>query len=298
MKKIVALMLVILMVLGCVPGFAENTKHERVYIVATADGTVKSITDSVRLENADGLDQIMDQTILTNIQNVGGKETYTLDGKALTWKANGNDIAYQGTSDKAPALLPIVTLTLEGTDISFEDLKEKAGDAVLTVSYQQQESLPILAVTVLPLPMEGITNLKLENAAVLSEMGRQVLVGWAVPGADEKLNLPASFTASFHADHADLNWMMTFSTSDPVDTVCRELDERIDLDIHTEMDEIKLLLKAMQNGEALPETSGKTKDIISKINDLGNIRNVISKICVTIFIDLPLLIISIILLIF
>ena len=270
MKKIVALMLVILMVLGCVPGFAENTKHERVYIVATADGTVKSITDSVRLENADGLDQIMDQTILTNIQNVGGKETYTLDGKALTWKANGNDIAYQGTSDKAPALLPIVTLTLEGTDISFEDLKEKAGDAVLTVSYQQQESLPILAVTVLPLPMEGITNLKLENAAVLSEMGRQVLVGWAVPGADEKLNLPASFTASFHADHADLNWMMTFSTSDPVDTVCRELDERIDLDIHTEMDEIKLLLKAMQNGEALPETSGKTKDIISKINDLNN----------------------------
>ena len=62
-------MLVILMVLGCVPGFAENTKHERVYIVATADGTVKSITDSVRLENADGLDQIMDQTILTNIQS-------------------------------------------------------------------------------------------------------------------------------------------------------------------------------------------------------------------------------------
>ena len=28
-------------------------------------------------------------------------------------------------------------------------------------------------------------------------MGRQVLVGWAVPGLDEKLNLPASFTASF-----------------------------------------------------------------------------------------------------
>ena len=79
------------------------------------------------------------------------------------------------------------------------------GDAVLTVSYQQQAALPILAVTVLPLPEEGITDLKLENAAVLSEMGRQALVGWAVPGADEKLNLPASFTASFHADHADLN---------------------------------------------------------------------------------------------
>jgi putative membrane protein len=270
MKKIVALLLTAVMVLGCMPGLAENTKHERVYVVATADGTIKSITDSVRLENADGLDEIMDQTILSDIQNVGGKETFTLDEKTLTWKANGKDIVYQGTSDKTPVLLPVVTLTLDGADASFADLKNKTGDAVLTVTYQQQAALPILAVTVLPLPQEGITDLKLENAAILSEMGRQALVGWAVPGAAEKLNLPASFTVSFHADHADLNWMLTFSSADPVDTVCRELNERIDLDIHTEMDEVKLLLKAVQNGEALPETTGKTKDIVPKVNELND----------------------------
>lgn len=270
MKKIVALLLTAVMVLGCVPGLAETTKHERVYVVTTADGTIKSVTDSVRLENADGLDEIMDQTILTDIQNVGGKETFTLDGETLTWQAQGKDITYEGTSDKTPAILPVVTLTLDGEDVSFADLKDKTGDAVLTVTYQQQAAMPILAVTVLPLPEEGITDLRLENAAVLSEMGRQALVGWAVPGADEKLNLPASFTASFHADHADLNWMMTFSSADPVDTVCSELDERINLDIHTEMDEVKLLLKAMQNGEALPETTGKTKDIVPKVNELND----------------------------
>lgn len=270
MKKIVALLLTAVMVLGCVPGLAETTKHERVYVVTAADGTIKSITDSIRLENADGLDEIMDQTILTDIQNVGGKETFTLDGETLTWQAQGKDITYEGTSDKTPAILPVVTLTLDGEDVSFADLKDKTGDAVLTVTYQQQAAMPILAVTVLPLPEEGITDLRLENAAVLSEMGRQALVGWAVPGADEKLNLPASFTASFHADHADLNWMMTFSSADPVDTVCSELDERINLDIHTEMDEVKLLLKAMQNGEALPETTGKTKDIVPKVNELND----------------------------
>lgn len=270
MKKIVALLMAVLMVLGFVPGLAENTKRERVYVVTAADGTIKSITDSIRLENADGLDEIMDQTILTDIQNVGGKETFTLDGETLTWQAQGKDITYEGTSDKTPAILPVVTLTLDGEDVSFADLKDKTGDAVLTVTYQQQAAMPILAVTVLPLPEEGITDLRLENAAVLSEMGRQALVGWAVPGADEKLNLPASFTASFHADHADLNWMMTFSSADPVDTVCSELDERINLDIHTEMDEVKLLLKAMQNGEALPETTGKTKDIVPKVNELND----------------------------
>lgn len=42
MKKIVALLLTAVMVLGCVPGLAENTKHERVYVVTAADGTIKA----------------------------------------------------------------------------------------------------------------------------------------------------------------------------------------------------------------------------------------------------------------
>ncbi|MBP3719726.1 MAG: hypothetical protein J6J41_00170, partial [Clostridia bacterium] len=270
MKKIIALLLSAAMVLGCLPALAENTKHERVYVAAAADGTVKSITDSVRLENTDGLDEILDRTLLTGIRNAGGDESFTLTGEDLTWQANGKDIIYQGTSDKMPAILPAVKLTLDGSEVSFTDLKDRTGDAVLTVTYPQQEKLPALAVTVLPLPEKGVTDLKLENAAVLSEMGQQVLVGWAAPGADEKLNLPSSFTASFHAEHADLKWMMTFSTSDPVDAVCRELDQRMDLDLHTETEELRLLLTAMQNGEELPETTGKTREIAPKINELNN----------------------------
>ena len=270
MKKIIALLLSAAMVLGCLPALAENTKHERVYVAAAADGTVKSITDSVRLENTDGLDEILDRTLLTGIRNAGGDESFTLTGEDLTWQANGKDIIYQGTSDKMPAILPAVKLTLDGSEVSFTDLKDRTGDAVLTVTYPQTEKLPALAVTVLPLPEKGVTDLKLENAAVLSEMGQQVLVGWAVPGADEKLNLPGSFTASFHAEQADLKWMMTFSTSDPVDAVCRELDQRMDLDLHTETEELRLLLTAMQNGEELPETTGKTREIAPKINELNN----------------------------
>ena len=113
MKKIVALLLTAVMVLGCVPGLAETTKHERVYVVTTADGTIKSITDSVRLENADGLDEIMDQTILTDILNAGGKETFTLDGESLTWQANGKDI-------KAKAVMQIMSAGIKkGTEVEL-----------------------------------------------------------------------------------------------------------------------------------------------------------------------------------
>ena len=98
-KKIIAMLTALVMVLGCTGALAENTKHERVYVVAGADGTVTSITDSIRLENMDGLDELADRTMLNGIQNVGGNEAFTLEGETLTWKADGKNVIYQGTSD-------------------------------------------------------------------------------------------------------------------------------------------------------------------------------------------------------
>ena len=270
-KKIIAMLTALVMVLGCAGALAENTKHERVYVVASADGTVQSITDSVRLENADGLDTLTDRTQLGEIQNVGGNEPFTLDGETLTWQAGGKDIIYQGTSKKAPAVLPVVTLTLDGEEISAADLKEKTGEAVLTVTYRAEGSAPVLVLSVLPLPETGVSNLTAENAAVLTEAGRSVLAGWAVPNADASLLLPVSFSASFHADHADLGWMMTFCSSDPLQAACRELDARLgDRDPEALLTEVTSLLTALKDGTALPAAEGKAGEIIAKINELNN----------------------------
>ncbi|MBR3019871.1 MAG: hypothetical protein IKH57_22825, partial [Clostridia bacterium] len=141
-KKIIAMLTALVMILGCTGALAENTKHERVYVVASADGTVNSITDSIRLENADGLDELVDRTMLNGIQNVGGNETFTLEGETLVWKANGKNVIYQGASAKAPAVVPVVTLTLDGEEISAADLKEKTGEAVLTVTYRTEGQAP------------------------------------------------------------------------------------------------------------------------------------------------------------
>ena len=269
-KKIIAMLTALVMVLGCTGALAENTKHERVYVVAGADGTVTSITDSIRLENMDGLDELADRTMLNGIQNVGGNETFTLEGETLTWKADGKNVIYQGTSDKAPAVLPVVTLTLDGEEISAADLKEKTGEAVLTVTYRTEGQVPALVLSVLPLPEEGISDLKAENAAVLTEAERSVLVGWAVPNMDATLQLPASFSATFHADHADLGWMMTFCSSDPLEAACREIDARVgDSDPEALLKEATALLTALKDGTDLPATEGKTKEIAEKNNELN-----------------------------
>ena len=171
-KKFVALLLTLTMVLGCVSALAENTKHERVYAVMTADGTLKFLTDNIRLENADRLDEITDRTLLTDIQNVNGKESFTLDGETLTWQAQGKDITYQGTSGKVLPVIPVVTILLDGEEISAGELAEKAGHAEMTVTYTQPESIPHLAATVVLLPENGISSLIIENASAISLSGR------------------------------------------------------------------------------------------------------------------------------
>ena len=86
-KKAVSWILAVLMVFGCVSATAETAKQEKVYVTACADGTVTSVTDSIRLENPDGLDTLEDRTMLAGIENMGGKEVFSLDGEVLTWQA-------------------------------------------------------------------------------------------------------------------------------------------------------------------------------------------------------------------
>ena len=78
---------------------AETVKHERVYAVTNAAGDALTVIDNVRLENGNALTEIDDRTLLTALENVGGTEKFTQSGETVTWKADGNSIIYQGTSD-------------------------------------------------------------------------------------------------------------------------------------------------------------------------------------------------------
>ena len=271
-KKIIALLLVLSMTIamGGMAASAELAKHERVYIVADSNGSVLSLTDSIRLENRDGTDEITDSTMLNDVQNIGGDQSFTQEGNSIVWQAMGENISYQGTSDKTPDVLPIVRFTLDGKEVTASELSEEKGDATVTVEYRSARDVPTLTVTALVLPESGVSDLKTENAAVLEEAGYRALVGWSVTGADESLKLPVSFHASFRADHPDFSWMMTFVSTDPIDRACREADSRIDLDVHAELDDAKALLTAMSDGVTLPETTGKTSEIGPKVNELND----------------------------
>ena len=105
-KRIICTLLALMLATNCATAYAENARHEHVYAVTGADGTVQSLTDSILLENPEKQDVLTDSTMLTGIENVGGDESFTLNEGILTWQADGKDITYQGSSDKPLPVTP------------------------------------------------------------------------------------------------------------------------------------------------------------------------------------------------
>lgn len=248
--RIFALMLALLAAVSCTAS-AETTKHERVYVVANADGTPETLIDSVRLENPEAAEILLDATQLDNVENVGGQEVFTKEGETLSWQASGKSIIYQGGSEKAPYVTPVVSLTLNGEPATPEDVANGEGELVIEVSFETTVDAPFLAVSLLPLSDDSLTDIAVDNGAVLSGGTQKVLLGWAVPGLDERAKLPDRFTMTAHADHADLSWMMTAATAKPIEILCSRIEDDV-LDAQTLADSLTDGLIALRDEAPIP----------------------------------------------
>lgn len=247
----------------------EHRKVEKVFAVTDASGKVLSLTDTITLKNPEALDVLEDTTMLSDIENTGGDESFSLDGETITFQADGHEIEYQGTSDKPLPVTPTIEMLLDGKSVTAAQMEEGEGNASLLVQYPVETKLAYPTLSVIMLPESGISDIKTRNAALISLFGRQAVVGAAVPGADESLQLPDSFEVSFVTDHAAPEWMMTVSSADPVRDVIKQLEAWLSPDIEKEESEALLLMEALARGdETLPSGSGKTGEISLKIQDL------------------------------
>ena len=264
MKKRVVALLTALCVLLCCGASAETVKHERVFAVVDSQGNVSTLLDNVRLENGDKLDPVTDRTMLTGVANVSGHETFTQDGEVLTWQLNGESVIYQGTSDKTMDVVPVVRMTVDGKEVTAEELKGLTGEVTIEVTYITEK--PYLALTVLPLD-ENITNVNIDHGTIITDGSRNVLVGWAVPGLDERAEVPASFTVTADADHAELDWMMTLATAQPVKLLVDELNDE-SKDAHDFVQEMTDGLNALKDDKDMAEGDSDVQKALSAVKEL------------------------------
>lgn len=179
------------------------SKDETVYVLAGADGSVQKIIVSDWLKNELSSASLTDKSGLSNIENVKGDESYSINGDNMTvWDAQGNDIYYHGDIQKELPVGLTVRYTLNGKAVSPEQLKGQSGKVTIRFDYENRQYetvqingqnqriyVPFAMLTGMILDNDTFRNVTVSNGKLVNDGDRTVVVGLAFPGLQENLNL-------------------------------------------------------------------------------------------------------------
>lgn len=182
------------------------SKEETVYVMTKADGSINKIIVSDWIKNATKEKTIADRTNLENIKNVKGDQKYTMDSDgARVWDADGNDIYYEGSIDKELPVDVAISYQLDGEDISAEDLAGKSGKVTMRFDYDNRQYeekvingvktkiyVPYVMLTGTILDNDIFSNVKISNGKIINDGDKTIVVGFAMPGMQENLNINKS----------------------------------------------------------------------------------------------------------
>ena len=210
----------------------EIGKEENVYILADANGNVHDTIVTNHLINNTDADTIRDYSELTDIENTKGNETYTANGKELTWQADGKDIYYRGNSTQETPVTQKVTYYLDGEEIAPQELAGKSGKVTIRFDYVNNSTytekingeevnvkVPYAAVTAMVLD-DRFTHVEVTNGKLESNGDNAVAIGYALPGIKEslhvedsdfveELDLPEYFEITADVENFELDTAMT-----------------------------------------------------------------------------------------
>ena len=210
-----------------------TSKEESVYVKADPSGKVKKTTVTEWLKNT-GKGKLSDTTDLNDIKNIKGDEEYKESGDELSWEAVGDDIYYQGTTDKELPVGVNISYKLDGKDISAEDLQGKDGKVEIHIKYtntskstqdvngtEEEVFTPFTMITAMMLPADQYENVQIDNGKVISDAERQIVVGLGFPGLNDNLKLensdlelPEEVTITADVKNATVEPSITVATTD------------------------------------------------------------------------------------
>lgn len=209
-------------------------KEETVYVITDNTGKKTKTIVSDHLINKDKAATLEDASDLTDIENVKGEETFIQNGKKVTWQADGNDIYYQGTTDKETPITQDITYYLDGKEITPENLAGKSGKVTIHYDYTNNEKVkttiagkeeeicvPFVALTGMVFD-DSFSDIEVSNGKVISDGNSNIVVGYALPGLkdslavddsdfDSDVSIPDYFEVTANVDHFSLDMTMTIA---------------------------------------------------------------------------------------
>lgn len=282
--------------MGAVPVYAAGStdtqdvyKEETVYVNADATGNSDEVTVSDWLKNSGSVSgNLTDESILKEIKNVKGDETFTENGDQLTWNTAGEDIYYQGTTDKELPVSVKLTYFLDGKEVKPDELKGKSGHLKIQVQYTNNEKktvtvdgkeeevyTPFVMMTGMILPNETFSNVTIDNGKVISDGSRNIVVGFGMPGLKDSLDLDEETTKEAEDKGVTIpeNFEMEadvtdFTMSSAFTVALTDLLDDMDMDNIIDVDSLKDSLNELEDAALeLVSGSGTLADGASTLAD-------------------------------
>ncbi|SHJ24632.1 autotransporter outer membrane beta-barrel domain-containing protein [Hespellia stercorisuis] len=239
---------------------AVPTKDETVYAKVDASGSVQSVTVSDQLKNVTDETKITDVSMLKDIENVKGDETFSRNSNKLTWNGDGADIVYQGTTTVSLPVGVKVMYTLDGREISADELKGKSGHLKIRYEYMNMTGstaanfTPFLMATGVVIDTDMFNNVTVKNGKISSDGDRDLVIGMGLPrvkaelGADD-LDIPDYF--EMEADVTD------YKAPEAVTIATNEIFNQLDTNGFSSLDDLKAsMMKLGDASRQLVEGSG------------------------------------------
>lgn len=287
MSKVIASSLVLALgTINAVPVFAYS-KDETVYTKANANGSSYQTIVSEHLKNSDNAELLKDMSTLLNIKNTNGDEEASQNGTSLEWKTSGNDIYYQGNTDRELPLDCTIKYELNGEEIAPNDLIGKSGNVKITIQYTNKEErfvningksekmyVPFVVMAGTMLDNTKMKNIEVTNGKVLDNGQKTVVVGLACPGLIESLGLEDEdlpdlnkVEISFEATDFEMGNIMSYATPKIFDDADVSAMDKLD-EFYSQINDLKSASTQLVEGAKTLQDG--TEEYVSKSSEFAD----------------------------
>ena len=218
-------------------------KTETVYVQTDATGLVTEVKADVLLSNNTQAETLTDRTRLSDIVPQDDEQGYTrAEDGSLVWTTGGKQVSYRGTSDEKPPVSVLMSYSLDGRQVTSEELAGASGHLVMRLDYvnssssrrvisgeERLVSTPFVCVSLVSLDADLAKNVKVTNGSVMEDKGGCAVVGYAVPGLERSLGSDIEDLDLDLPTYVEIEADVTDFALDPVRTiVTAELFEDLD----------------------------------------------------------------------
>ncbi len=177
-------------------------KSETVYVNLNADGSVREsiVTDWLHSDTLGA--ELPDRTDIDGLTNVKGTETPQKEGDSLKWRLEGTDLYYRGTTSKPLPLEVSITYSMDGRELSPEEIAGKSGKMEMKLRFKNTTSkevivsgrqtvmhTPLMVVAGMSFSDDHFSNLQVSDGSVVADGNNQAVSIICMPGLSESLGL-------------------------------------------------------------------------------------------------------------